>query len=246
MLVLLGTALCLSIYLSIYLSLCSPLLGLGRFFNFLILYKVGRNLWTGDQPVAMPLPANWTAHKHKHTQTSMPWVGFQPTIPAFERAKTVHALDRKDTGIGYATITDYNKHECIRGKFAALHHEGFFKISGITGTIYCKQLNFRTIHIRRRHSYALLFLITMHTGAKCFPSLLEAVSIRVPARSMRTFTCSVAPPVQCASAVCKFTDSFSNSCLYVNNPNCFSFLVSRFFVLVFVLLLSLSVFLLAL
>jgi hypothetical protein len=30
----------------------------------------------------------------------MPWVGFEPTIPAFERAKTVHALDRAATVIG--------------------------------------------------------------------------------------------------------------------------------------------------
>jgi hypothetical protein len=27
----------------------------------------------------------------------MPWVGFEPTIPASERAKTVHALDRAAT-----------------------------------------------------------------------------------------------------------------------------------------------------
>jgi hypothetical protein len=27
----------------------------------------------------------------------MPWVGFEPTIPASERAKTVHALDRSKT-----------------------------------------------------------------------------------------------------------------------------------------------------
>jgi hypothetical protein len=27
-------------------------------------------------------------------------VGFEPTIPVFERAKTVHALDRAATGIG--------------------------------------------------------------------------------------------------------------------------------------------------
>jgi hypothetical protein len=37
-------------------------------------------------------------HKHRinpytHHQTSMPCVGFEPTIPAAERAKTVHALD---------------------------------------------------------------------------------------------------------------------------------------------------------
>jgi hypothetical protein len=30
----------------------------------------------------------------------MPWVEFEPTIPVFERAKTVHALDREATVIG--------------------------------------------------------------------------------------------------------------------------------------------------
>jgi hypothetical protein len=30
----------------------------------------------------------------------MPLVGFEPTIPAFERAKTVHVLDRAATLIG--------------------------------------------------------------------------------------------------------------------------------------------------
>jgi hypothetical protein len=30
----------------------------------------------------------------------MPQVGFEPTIPVFERAKTVHALDRTATVIG--------------------------------------------------------------------------------------------------------------------------------------------------
>jgi FAD synthase len=40
-------------------------------------------------------------HKqNKRTQTSMPQVGFEPTIPASERAKTVHALDRSLTVIG--------------------------------------------------------------------------------------------------------------------------------------------------
>jgi hypothetical protein len=31
----------------------------------------------------------------------MPWVGFEPTIPAFERAKTIHALDCATTVIGH-------------------------------------------------------------------------------------------------------------------------------------------------
>jgi hypothetical protein len=30
----------------------------------------------------------------------MPWVGFEPTNPAFQRAKTVHPLDRAATVIG--------------------------------------------------------------------------------------------------------------------------------------------------
>jgi hypothetical protein len=80
----------LSIYGPTVLSL-----DLGRFFSFLILYTVGRAPWMGDQPVAWPLP---THRKHKHrikrTQTSMPRVGFEPTIPMFERAKTVHVLLR--------------------------------------------------------------------------------------------------------------------------------------------------------
>jgi hypothetical protein len=42
-----------------------------------------------------------TQPQNKCTQTSMLWVGFEPKIPAFERAKTVHALDRAATVIGW-------------------------------------------------------------------------------------------------------------------------------------------------
>jgi hypothetical protein len=35
----------------------------------------------------------------------MPRVGFEPTIPVFERAKTVHALDRASTVIGKGGAT---------------------------------------------------------------------------------------------------------------------------------------------
>jgi hypothetical protein len=39
--------------------------------------------------------------KHnKRRQASMPWVGFEPTIPVFERAKIFHALDYAATVIG--------------------------------------------------------------------------------------------------------------------------------------------------
>jgi hypothetical protein len=34
----------------------------------------------------------------------MPQVGFEPTIPAFERAKTVHALDRPANVIGKSIL----------------------------------------------------------------------------------------------------------------------------------------------
>jgi hypothetical protein len=41
----------------------SPLLDLVRFFSFLIFCTVGRTPWTGDQPVARPLPAHRTAQR---------------------------------------------------------------------------------------------------------------------------------------------------------------------------------------
>jgi hypothetical protein len=37
----------------------------------------------------------------------MPWVGFKPTVPASERAKTVHALDRSANVTGQVGIV-YN------------------------------------------------------------------------------------------------------------------------------------------
>jgi hypothetical protein len=39
--------------------------------------------------------------QNKHTQTSMPQVGFEPKIPFFELAKEIHALDRVATVVGY-------------------------------------------------------------------------------------------------------------------------------------------------
>jgi hypothetical protein len=52
----------------------------------------------GDQPVARPLPKQNT--NTEVTQTSMSRVGFESTIPVFERAKIFHALDRAATVIG--------------------------------------------------------------------------------------------------------------------------------------------------
>jgi hypothetical protein len=93
------TFLALNIYLSTAVQ--SFLLDLGRFFSFLISNTVSMTPWTGDQTVASLLPTYRTAQtQNKRTQMSMPWMGFEPTIPAFERAKAVNALDGAATGIG--------------------------------------------------------------------------------------------------------------------------------------------------
>jgi hypothetical protein len=78
-----------------------PFVGPWLLFSFFIFYTVGRTPWTGDQPVARPLPTHRIAQtQNKRTQTYTPRVGFAPTILAFERAKTVHATDRAATVIG--------------------------------------------------------------------------------------------------------------------------------------------------
>jgi hypothetical protein len=85
---------------SIYLWLYSPLLGVGHFFSFLILYTDGRTPWTGDQPVAWPLPTPRTTQTQtKRTQTFMPRMGFEPTTPVFEWTKTFRASDSTTTAI---------------------------------------------------------------------------------------------------------------------------------------------------
>jgi hypothetical protein len=72
------------------------------FFDFLIAYTVGRTPLTGDQPVARQLPTHRTTEpQNKRTQTSVPSVGFQPTIPVCERAKTVNVSDCSATVIGF-------------------------------------------------------------------------------------------------------------------------------------------------
>jgi hypothetical protein len=53
------------IYLFIYLWLYSPFVRPWPLFQFRILYTVSRIPWTGDQPVARPLPTHRiNAHRH--------------------------------------------------------------------------------------------------------------------------------------------------------------------------------------
>jgi hypothetical protein len=56
----------------------------------------------------------------------MPRVGFKPTIPGFERAKTVHALDHAATATGTTANTPYKFH-C---------HKKVFKTNGLQSTIF--------------------------------------------------------------------------------------------------------------
>jgi hypothetical protein len=46
-----------------------------------------------------------TGKQNKRTQTSIPQMGFEPTIVVFEWAKTVHALDCPATVIGSVAPT---------------------------------------------------------------------------------------------------------------------------------------------
>jgi hypothetical protein len=86
----------LSLSLSLSLGLYSPL-DIGGFFSLLIYPQSVGLLRQGISP-SQGRYQHTEQHKHnKRTQTSMPQVGFEPTIPAFERPKTVHASDSAAT-----------------------------------------------------------------------------------------------------------------------------------------------------
>jgi hypothetical protein len=101
-----GPGACIYIYLSMVLQ---SFVGPWPLFSFLILYTIRRTSCTGDQPVAWPLPT----HRTKQTQTSVPQVGFEPTISAFARAKAGHGLERAATVIGTRTGIGVAKQESI-------------------------------------------------------------------------------------------------------------------------------------
>ena len=67
------------------------------------------SLWASDQPVAETY--TWHTTLTLDRQTSMPRVGFEPTISAGERPKT-YALDRAATGTGTKFMAQdlYTKH----------------------------------------------------------------------------------------------------------------------------------------
>jgi hypothetical protein len=75
-----------------------PPWALASAFQFHDHFTDGRTPWTSDQLVARPVPKHRT-NTYTH-QTSMPYMGFEPTVPASERTKTLHALDRSATVTG--------------------------------------------------------------------------------------------------------------------------------------------------
>jgi hypothetical protein len=82
-------------------------------FSFLILYIVG-NLGRGMSPSQGRYLHMTTRTQNKSTHTSMPRVGLQPTIPVFERAETVHSLDRAATVIDVSRPAPYNTFSTAR------------------------------------------------------------------------------------------------------------------------------------
>jgi hypothetical protein len=89
----------------VYLWLYRPLLDFGCFFSFLLLYAVCRTPRMGDQLLQGRYLHRKIQTKNKRTQTSMPWLGFEPTTPVFEQARTVRALARAVTVISMKADT---------------------------------------------------------------------------------------------------------------------------------------------
>jgi hypothetical protein len=85
-------------FLSIYGSIA--LVDFRPFFSVLI-YTQSVGLLGREISSSQGLYLHREQHKHnKPTHISMPRVGFEPKIPAFERAKAVHALGRAATVTG--------------------------------------------------------------------------------------------------------------------------------------------------
>jgi hypothetical protein len=85
-------------YLSIYLPMAlRPFVGPWPLFSFLIFYTASRRLLGQGFSPSQGRYLHIGQHKHRKNAHRYP---FEPTIPVFEWAKTVHALDGTATVIG--------------------------------------------------------------------------------------------------------------------------------------------------
>jgi hypothetical protein len=96
-------------------------------------------------------------------------------------------------------ITDPNKLERIKRKFAALWHNIFFEYMEYRYDKLLKRLYLLTLHNRRRH-FDALFLINVFSGAKFCPSILETVGLQFPARKLIIFNLFTYSSSHCPSA----------------------------------------------
>jgi hypothetical protein len=67
-------------------------------------------LWRGIWQLQGGYQYRTTQTHNKPTETSMYWVGFEPTIPVSERTKTVHASNRVATVMDCPLIYEYINH----------------------------------------------------------------------------------------------------------------------------------------
>jgi hypothetical protein len=97
------------VYVCMYVRLYSPLLDLGRFFSFLILYTVGRDSLDGGSARRKAATCTQIKTNTEWSHTDIDALsGIRTTIPAFERAKTAYALDPAATVIGFLGDWEYN------------------------------------------------------------------------------------------------------------------------------------------
>jgi hypothetical protein len=85
---------CLNTYIYFSLYGSTALVDLGRFLSFLIYTQSIGLLERGISPSQGRYLHKEQHKQNKHTQKSLPRVGFEPTIPVIERAKAFDALDR--------------------------------------------------------------------------------------------------------------------------------------------------------
>jgi hypothetical protein len=85
----------------------TALVDLGRFFNFLMLYTVGRTPWTGDQPSARALPTHRTQTQNKctHRHPCLEWdFTHDPGVRASEDSSCLRPRGHCDRHIVLATM----------------------------------------------------------------------------------------------------------------------------------------------
>jgi hypothetical protein len=70
----------------------------------------------------------------------MPWVGFESTIPAFKRAKTIHALDHAPLWAAWRQLSLYNCNN-DSGKYVCSIWNTSFRFYWTRGQVWC------TVHI---------------------------------------------------------------------------------------------------